>query len=550
MQGLTVLCSARKEMATQLKFPIKIKILMIAGVALLGFLIITAVQYSINQDNNSRLNAVKNVYYPVLEYLDNNQVALDKIINTLNAAVSDGEMEMVEDADQMAKVMRKDFMAAAELDKLSKESLDKLLQQFNDYYAIARSLSVGMIDETLSREQIQSTMKAMSGKINIFRKALNDFRDQSYNSYIQALDNTQSSSAAAMNTMIMISLICVAVLIATAMLISNKVSTNLHAVVESLKKIASGDLTSELTTRSRDEVGDVAENCNILVEKLRAALSEVANSANNIAASADTLLHTAEKSSCRALEQQSRLEQIATASNEMSSSIQEVAGATSNAAMAANEANAEANKGSSQANKAVETLNRMRAAIERGAGAVSELQTESSNIGTVLDVIRSIAEQTNLLALNAAIEAARAGEAGRGFAVVADEVRTLASRTQDATAEIQSMIEKLQERSNHTVTVMEESRQSSDETEAAVNGGATALKNMSDHAVTINDLNTQIASATEQQSAVAEEVNRNIHEVSEYSRQTAEEASGNANESKLLTEQSAHLQMLVSGFKI
>jgi len=537
-------------MPTQIKLPIKIKILMIALVALLGFMVITAVQYSINLDNNSRLNAVKNIYYPVLEYLDNNQVALDKIINALNAAVSDGEMDMLEDADKLADKMRKDFSAAAELDNQSRDSLNNLLQQFNDYYTVARSLTAGMIDEALSREQIQKGMETMSGKVNRFRQSLNSLRDQSYNSYIQALDNTQLSSASAMNMVILISLVCVAVLIATAFLISSKISANLHAVIESLNKIASGDLTCELSTNSRDEVGDVVENCNTLVEKLRMALTDVASSAGNIASSAETLLNTAEKSSCHAQEQQSRLEQIATASNEMSSSIQEVAGATSNAAAAANEASAEANKGSSQANKAVETLNRMRKAIERGAGAVGELQVESSNIGTVLDVIRSIAEQTNLLALNAAIEAARAGEAGRGFAVVADEVRTLASRTQEATSEIQSMIEKLQERSTHTVSVMEESRRSSDETEEAVNNGATALKNMSEHAVNINDLNTQIASATEEQSAVAEEVNRNIHEVSEYSRQTAEEAKDNANESKLLSEQAAHLQMLVGGFKI
>ena len=537
-------------MFTQIKLPIKFKILMIALVAILGFAIITAVQYSINLDNHSRLNAVKNIYYPVLEYLDKNQVVLDKIINTLNAAVSDGEMEMLEDADQMADEMRKDFIAAADLDDQSRESLNYLLQQFNEYYVIARALTAGMIDEVLSREQIQNNMKAMSEKINLFRTGLNDLRDKSYSSYVQALDNTQTSSAAAMNTMIVVILICVAVLIVTALFISRKVSDNLQAVIESLRRIASGDLTCELTTNSRDEVGEVVESCNILVEKLRAALTEVANSADNIASSAETLFSTAEQSSCHAVDQQSRLEQIATASNEMSSSIQEVAGATSNAAMAANAANTEANKGSSQANKAVETLNRMRAAIERGAGAVGELQVESSNIGTVLDVIRSIAEQTNLLALNAAIEAARAGEAGRGFAVVADEVRTLASRTQDATSEIQSMIEKLQERSTHTVSVMEESTRCSDETELAVNNGAAALKNMSEHAVNINDLNTQIASATEQQSAVAEEVNRNIHEVSECSRQTAEEARTNANESKLLTEQAAHLKMLVSGFTI
>ncbi len=537
-------------MQNNLRLTIKVKILMIALVALLGFSVITTYQYIVNQDNNSRLNAVKNIYYPVLEHLDSNLVRLDNIINNLNAAVSDGEIDMIEDTDLLATNMRDSFKSAGELDKKSTTKTDQLTKQFNDYYSIARNLSTGMIEEKLSNEQIQNSIQLMSGKLNSFRQQLNTLHDSSYINFTNALETSKQASTTAMNIVITISLICIAVLISTALFISEKISTNLNRVVDSLKKIASGDLTCELQSNSRDEVGDVVDNCNILIKKLRNALGDVANSASKISVSAEALMSTAEKSSCHAQDQQGRLEQVATATNEMTSSIQEVASATTSAASAANDANSEANGGTIQASKAVKTLQQLQAAIDRGSNAVEELQQESNNIGTVLDVIRSIAEQTNLLALNAAIEAARAGDAGRGFAVVADEVRTLASRTQEATAEIQSMIEKLQNRSTHAVSVMTESGKSSNETESAVNNGADALKKMSEHAININNLNTQIATATEQQSIVAEEINRNIHEISDFSRQTADEARLNSDESKALTELAGHLQILVGEFKI
>jgi len=504
-------------MQKMLKLSVKIKILMIALVALLGFSVITAYQYNINQGNDLRLNAVKDIYFPVLQHLDANKVRLDKITGGLNAAVTDGEMEMVEEVDELVNEMQASFALIVELNAQSAAEVESLQAHFNSYFSVARNLSVGMIEEKLSSSEIQTSIKQMGERLNVFSQQLNVMRDRAYSLFTDALEQSKRSSASAMNIMIIISIICVAVLVSTAVLVSGKISTNLCRVVDSLKKIADGDLTCELQSNSNDEVGDVVESCNVLTRKLRTALGKVSRSSQLIETSAASLLSTAEKSSHHAVDQQSRLAQVAAATNQMSSSIQEVANATSSAAVAANDANLEANSGTAQANKAVETLRELRAAIDRGSSAVSELQVESSNIGTVLDVIRSIAEQTNLLALNAAIEAARAGEAGRGFAVVADEVRTLASRTQDATAEIQSMIEKLQERSTHTVSVMDASSKSSDETETAVNSGANALKKMSEHAVNINDLNTQIASATEQQSAVAEEINRNIHDISVFS---------------------------------
>lgn len=317
-----------------------------------------------------------------------------------------------------------------------------------------------------------------------------------------------------------------------------------------LKSVADGDLTAEIHVRSDDEVGQMLSSVSMMVNKLRHMISEVSVSTSTMSNSSDELLSVTELTRQGVNQQQSQIEQVATAMNEMTATVQEVARHAQEAATTATEADRVANEGGRVVDKTISSINSLASDIETSAEIIKKVEADSVQIGTVLNVIKSIAEQTNLLALNAAIEAARAGEQGRGFAVVADEVRTLASRTQESTQEIQEMIEQLQTGSKKAVVAMTNSQVKAQETvDQAVTAGSS-LAAITNNVTSISEMNFQIAAAAEEQSSVSEEINRNVVEISQVAEQSAEGAQQTAGASNELSELATQLQILISQFKV
>ncbi|WP_373416373.1 methyl-accepting chemotaxis protein [Pseudomonas sp. ABC1] len=234
----------------------------------------------------------------------------------------------------------------------------------------------------------------------------------------------------------------------------------------------------------------------------------------------------------------------------MSATVQEVARNASQTATASADADVESRSGVNVATQALEGIEALIQEIEKAAGVIHQVESDSANIGMILGVIKEIAEQTNLLALNAAIEAARAGEQGRGFAVVADEVRTLASRTQKSTEEIQAMIEQLQTGSRNAVQAMDSAQKRAQSGSECVGKAAQSLSVIATEVATINDMNTQIATAAEEQSAVAEEINRNINTISHIADSTSSGATQTSQISEELVQLAAELNRLVGQFKL
>ena len=311
-----------------------------------------------------------------------------------------------------------------------------------------------------------------------------------------------------------------------------------------------GDLTVRLDDSGKDELAQLATGFNAFVSKTQTAIQQVKQSINSLHHSSENLSRVSQQTISGINQQQSETNMAATAMTEMSATVTEVSRYAATASVSAQEADKQASDGQRIVSTTVSSINQLANEVETAAEVIHRLESDGESIGSVLDVIRGIAEQTNLLALNAAIEAARAGEQGRGFAVVADEVRTLAGRTQQSTAEIQAMIEKLQAGTSEAVQVMEKSREQVEKTVSQAQEAGSSLQSITGSVSQINDMNTQIATAAEEQAAVAEGVSENVNNINVVASETSESAGEISQATNELMSISNQLDDLVGQFKV
>jgi methyl-accepting chemotaxis protein len=336
-----------------------------------------------------------------------------------------------------------------------------------------------------------------------------------------------------------------------ATMISRMITIPLSKSVAYAKILATGDLTTPpLQSSGNDELSELTDAMNELSNKLGNVIQQVHSSTAILSAAAVQLTGTAELTDQGMAKQQIEIEQVATAMNEMTATVQEVAQNASEAALSTAQADKETASGSTLVKQNRDSIHRLAQRIEQATVTINKLGEETQGVDEVVGVINGIAGQTNLLALNAAIEAARAGEQGRGFAVVADEVRTLASRTQQSTVEIRAMLDRLKAGAVEAVKVMEEGHKQAQESVDSANAATASLAAISKAVATINDMNTQIATASEEQSAVAEEMNRSIVQISTEAETTAHSARETGSAAAQVNELAAVLQELVANFKV
>ncbi|QQX56818.1 HAMP domain-containing protein [Pseudomonas chlororaphis subsp. aurantiaca] len=335
-------------------------------------------------------------------------------------------------------------------------------------------------------------------------------------------------------------------------LMARSVTRPILGVAHMLEDIASGegDLTRRLAYDKKDELGQLAGWFNRFLDKLQPIIAEVKRSVQDARGTADQSSAIATQTSAGMEQQYRQVDQVATASHEMSATAQDVARSAAQAAQAARDADQATRQGLSVIDRTTASIDHLAADMSTAMTQVEGLAANSEKIGTVLEVIRAIAEQTNLLALNAAIEAARAGEAGRGFAVVADEVRNLARRTQESVEETRQVIEELQSGTQDVVGSMGNSHRQAQGSVEQVGQAVTALRQIGDAVTVISDMNLQIASAAEEQSAVAEEINNNVATIRDVTESLSEQANESARVSQSLNSLANQQQSLMDQFRV
>ena len=333
-----------------------------------------------------------------------------------------------------------------------------------------------------------------------------------------------------------------------ALVLAVSFSRPYRLAAEQAKAIFDSDIAREIYTGRTDELGQLQLAIKVQQSELSTILTRIGESASGIDDVSKNTAAAVDQTNQAVHTQQVELESVSTAMNEMSATVEEVAQSTSQTSSAANQVDEQVSSGSHVVDETVTAIELLAHQVSEAVKVIGQLQEDSVAIGSVVGVIRGIAEQTNLLALNAAIEAARAGEQGRGFAVVADEVRTLASQTQTSTEQIQAMIERLQNSSKHAVTVMTAGQEQANVSVEQAGAAGIALQRIGESVSTIKDMCLQIASASEQQSVVAEEINRNIVSISEVSKETSQTSQITASSTEQLMTQVEAMRGLVNQF--
>nr|WP_090465555.1 methyl-accepting chemotaxis protein [Pseudomonas mohnii] len=457
-------------------------------------------------------------------------------------------MELLETRNQQIHAAQATYekLIASPQERAAYDQYVQLLGQYRQIEDRMKTLSRNnQVDEL--RNLLNTDLLNNSEAVNaVLNRLLEINTQQTRDTNQQAADQYDS----AFDLVIALLVAATALTLALAWLLINSITKPIANALGAAESIAEGNLTRPITVDGEDEAGRLLAAMAKMQDKLRDTLLRISGSATQLASAAEELNSVTDESARGLTRQNNEIEQAATAVNEMTSAVEEVARNAVSTSEASQSATASAGDGRDLVQETVSAIERMSADVQSTATLIGDLANESRDIGKVLDVIRGLADQTNLLALNAAIEAARAGEAGRGFAVVADEVRALAHRTQQSTSEIERMIGSIQSGTEHAVDSMRNSTERAESTLNIARGAGMSLDTINSAVVEINQRNLVIASAAEEQAQVAREVDRNLVNIRDLSVQSATGANQTSAASSELSRLAVDLNSMVGRFSL
>jgi len=458
----------------------------------------------------------------------------------------DGLNDGFDEAEKQAKNFRQLISELKKLDTSHSQEYDAMLPIFDEYYNTGKKMAQAYIDSgPEGGNKMMASFDSVAAKIS---ESVDAFLEKSIQRSGAALHEEEELSLQAEKTVIITVLAVLVGLVLLYFIMTNMVKT-LSLLPPVVNKLAVGDLTTTFQVEGEDEVSQIMSSLDTMQSKLLSMVTQIQQTSSHLNKTAEHLSDKSNAANTDAQELYSETDQVAIAMNEMSSTVREVANNISQSAESAEEANLETKAGERIVEQTIAEMRDLSTQVDDAATTIRVLEENSETISKVLEVIQGIAEQTNLLALNAAIEAARAGEQGRGFAVVADEVRTLAGRTQESTEEIRSMISKLQSGSQQAVEVMNSSCEKASTTVEQAASAGVSLNTIAKSVEQINNMSTQIAHAAKEQDTVAEAVNQSVVKIHDMASRTAEESHETVSLSEALVDLSAELEGMTEQFK-